>query len=63
MPAPKRFRHVSRIGPVQVGTSYNGRGREKHTAACTAPRCGFSADYDSHAAAELAARTHRCPVR
>ncbi|MBC9731163.1 DUF2637 domain-containing protein [Streptomyces sp. TRM68367] len=39
------------------------RGREKHTAACTAPRCGFSADYDSRAAAELAARTHRCPVR
>ncbi|MYS14360.1 mobile element transfer protein, partial [Streptomyces sp. SID4982] len=36
---------------------------EKHTAACTAPRCGFSADYDSRAAAELAARTHRCPVR
>ncbi|MFE0684499.1 mobile element transfer protein [Streptomyces sp. NPDC058961] len=31
--------------------------------ACTAPRCGFSADYDSRAAAELAARTHRCPVR
>ncbi|MFJ9633417.1 mobile element transfer protein [Streptomyces sp. NPDC101175] len=36
---------------------------EKHTAAYTAPRCGFSADYDSRAAAELAARTHRCPVR
>lgn len=42
---------------------YDGRGREKHTAACTAPRCGFSADYDSRAAAELAARTHRCPIR
>lgn len=39
------------------------RGCEKRTAACTAPRYGFSADYDSHAAAELAARTHRCPVR
>ncbi|MGD1224968.1 mobile element transfer protein [Streptomyces krungchingensis] len=58
----RRFRSVTRIGPVQVGTSYD-RGREKHTAACTAPRCGFSADYDSRAAAELAARTHRCPVR
>ena len=22
MPAPKRFRHVSRIGPVQIGSSY-----------------------------------------
>jgi hypothetical protein len=63
VPANRRFRSVTRIGPVQVGTAYDGRGREKHTAACTAPRCGFSADYDSRAAAELAARTHRCPVR
>ncbi|MFD8741069.1 mobile element transfer protein [Streptomyces sp. NPDC059618] len=51
------------MGPVQVGTAYDHWGREKHTAACTAPRCNFSADYDSRAAAELAARTHRCPVR
>ncbi|MEU3084496.1 mobile element transfer protein [Streptomyces albidoflavus] len=63
MSANRRFRSVTRIGPVQVGTSYDGRDREKHTAACTAPRCGFSADYDSRAAAELAARTHSCPVR
>ena len=62
MIANRRFRHVARIGPVQVGTAYGHRGREKHTAACTAPRCGFSADYDSRAAAELAARTHRCPA-
>ena len=47
MPANRRFRNVVRIGPVQVGTAHDGRGREKHTAACTAPRCGFSADYDS----------------
>jgi Mobile element transfer protein len=63
MPAFRRFRNVVRIGPVRVGTAYDNRGHEKHTAACTAPRCGFSADYDSRAAAELAARTHRCPVR
>ncbi|MHA5052246.1 mobile element transfer protein [Streptomyces sp. SD15] len=63
MTRQSRFRNVVRIGPVQVGTSYGNRGREKHTAACTTPRCGFSADYDSRAAAELAARTHRCPVR
>ena len=37
MSANRRFRSVTRIGPVQVGTSYDGRGREKHTAACTAP--------------------------
>ncbi|MDV7218310.1 mobile element transfer protein [Streptomyces prunicolor] len=59
----RRFRNVIRIGPVQVATSYDDRGREKHTAACTAPRCGASHDYDSRAAAELAAHTHRCPVR
>ncbi|WP_301126907.1 mobile element transfer protein [Streptomyces cacaoi] len=63
MPLNRRFRRVIRIGPVQVGTAHDGRGRGKHTAACTAPRCGFSADYDSRAAAELAARTHRCPIR
>ncbi|MFK0264321.1 mobile element transfer protein [Streptomyces angustmyceticus] len=63
MTAQPRFRRVTRFGPVQVGTYYDGRGREKHTAACTARRCGFSADYDSRSAAELAARTHRCPVR
>ncbi|WP_320775493.1 mobile element transfer protein [Streptomyces sp. CRN 30] len=56
----RRFRNRSRIGPVEVGTYYDGRGREKHTAACTAPRCGFSADYHDRSAAELAARTHRC---
>ncbi|GAA1101464.1 MULTISPECIES: mobile element transfer protein [Kitasatospora] len=63
MPRPIRPRNVIRIGPVQVATYYDGRGRERHTAACTAPRCGFSADYDSRAAAEIAARTHHCPVR
>ncbi|MFE7170065.1 mobile element transfer protein [Streptomyces sp. NPDC057616] len=63
MTANRRFRNVVRIGPVQVGTYYDGRAHEKHTAACTAPRCGFSTDYDSRAAAELAARTHRCSVR
>ncbi|MEU3410377.1 mobile element transfer protein [Streptomyces sp. NPDC006658] len=63
MAANRRFRNVIRIGPVQVATYYDGRGREKHTAACMAPRCGFSIDYDSRAAAELAARTHRCAAR
>jgi hypothetical protein len=63
MPANPRFRRVRRIGPVQVATYHDSRGREKHTAACTAPRCGFSAEYDSRAAAELAARTHRCSIR
>ncbi|MFJ7969698.1 mobile element transfer protein [Streptomyces sp. NPDC096324] len=54
-----RFRDVRRIGPVQVA-SYLSRGRTRHVAACTAPRCDFSTEYDSRAAAELAARIHRC---
>ncbi|MEU5163523.1 mobile element transfer protein [Streptomyces sp. NPDC020875] len=62
MTRPVRFRNMRRLGPVEVGTYLDRRGRELHTAACTAPRCGFSADYTSRAAAELAARTHRCAV-
>ncbi|MEU2447538.1 mobile element transfer protein [Streptomyces althioticus] len=57
----RRFRNLLRIGPVNVA-SYVERGRNRHLAACTAPRCDFSAEYDSRAAAELAARTHRCPA-
>ncbi|GAX50181.1 MULTISPECIES: mobile element transfer protein [Streptomyces] len=60
MPVYRRFRNVIRIGPVEVGTYFDGRGRNRHTAACTAPGCGFSTDYNDRAAAELAARTHRC---
>lgn len=63
MSAHRRFRNLIRVGPVQVGTAYDHRGHEKHTAVCTAPRCGFSADYNSRAAAELAARTHQCHAR
>ncbi|MEU6044816.1 mobile element transfer protein [Streptomyces griseus] len=54
-----RFRNVRRIGPVLVAR-FLARGRNRHLAACTAPRCDFSAEYDSRPAAELAARTHRC---
>lgn len=57
---PNRYYDVIRIGPVQVGTFHNGRGQTRHTAACTAPKCGFSAEYTDRSAAELAARTHRC---
>ncbi|WP_045558949.1 mobile element transfer protein [Streptomyces sp. FxanaA7] len=57
----RRFRNVRRIGPVNVA-SYIERGKNRHLAACAAPRCDFSAEYDSRAAAELAARTHRCPA-
>ncbi len=60
MARPNRFYDVIRIGPVRVGSHYDGRGRTKHTAECTAPGCDFSADYHHRPAAELAARTHRC---
>ncbi|MFI8996991.1 mobile element transfer protein [Streptomyces sp. NPDC053542] len=60
MPRPNRFYDVIRIGPVQVGSYYDGRGRTKHTATCTAPGCRFSVEKPDRSAAELAARTHRC---
>ncbi|MFJ9039867.1 mobile element transfer protein [Streptomyces sp. NPDC102406] len=62
MTAYRRFRDVRQFGPVQVATFYDGHGHERHTAACTAPRCDFSAEYNNRSAAELAARTHRCPA-
>ncbi|MEU8648512.1 mobile element transfer protein [Streptomyces sp. NPDC048737] len=61
MPARDHFHSVMRIGPVQIGTH-----RDRHTAhaaVCTADDCGWSADYSSRSAAQLAARTHRCRVR
>lgn len=60
MTAYRRFRDVRQFGPVKVASFFDGRGRDRHTAACTAPRCDFSSEYDNRSAAELAARTHRC---
>ncbi|MFI8385823.1 mobile element transfer protein [Streptomyces sp. NPDC085540] len=60
---PNHFYKVIRFGPVTVGSYSDGRGRTLHTAVCTAPRCDFSAEYRGRAAAELAARTHRCNPR
>lgn len=57
---PNRFYDVIRVGPVRVASFNNGRGQTRHTAACTAPECGFSNEYGDRSAAELAARTHRC---
>lgn len=37
MSANRRFRNVVRIGPVRVGTYYDGRGQEKHAAAAPPP--------------------------
>ncbi|MGW4913008.1 mobile element transfer protein [Streptomyces sp. NPDC004270] len=59
---PNHFYNVIRIGLVLVGTFNNGRGQTKHTAACTAPDCGFSVEHHDRSATELAARTHRCTV-
>ncbi|MET9872733.1 mobile element transfer protein [Streptomyces sp. NPDC006386] len=62
MARPNRFFDVIRIGPVEVGSFNNSRGQTRHTAACTAPKCGFSTEHGNRSAAELAARTHRCPA-
>lgn len=59
----RTFTNVTRIGPVTVGTSNDRRGNTQHTCACTAPDCGWSTEYRARSAAELAARTHRCPAR
>ncbi|GAA2790989.1 mobile element transfer protein [Streptomyces showdoensis] len=63
MAARDHFHSVIRIGPVQIGTHRDRHGRTKHTAVCTADGCGWSAPYSSPAAAQLAARTHRCKPR
>ncbi|MFI0899098.1 mobile element transfer protein [Streptomyces sp. NPDC020983] len=60
MARPKRFTNVAKIGPVEVGDHRDRHGRDATVAACTAARCGWSSDYTSRAAAELAARTHTC---
>ncbi|UQI48711.1 Mobile element transfer [Streptomyces sp. HU2014] len=59
----KRFRDHDRIGMVAVATHTDRNGQVAHTAACSAPGCGWSADYLSRSAAELAAETHRCDPR
>ncbi|MFF8309562.1 mobile element transfer protein [Streptomyces lydicus] len=63
MPARDNFHSLMRIGPVQIGIYRDRHGRTKHAAVCTADRCGWSADFSSRSAAQLAARTHRCTVR
>ncbi|WP_328688592.1 Mobile element transfer [Streptomyces caniferus] len=63
MPARDHFHSVMRLGPVQIGTYRDHYGRTKHAAVCTADRCGWSADFASRSAAQLAARTHRCTAR
>ncbi|MGW9025468.1 mobile element transfer protein [Streptomyces sp. NPDC055722] len=63
MPARDHFHSVMRIGPVQIGTHRDRNGQTKYAAVCTNDRCGWSADYSSSSAAQLAARTHRCHAR
>jgi hypothetical protein len=60
MPARDFFHSVIRIGPVQIGTHRDRNGRTKHAAVCSRDNCGWSADYSTASAAQLAARTHRC---
>lgn len=62
MPARDHFHSVMQIGPVQIGTHRDRHGRTKHAAVCTSDRCGWSSDYASQSAAQLAARTHRCKI-
>ncbi|MBZ9600232.1 Mobile element transfer [Streptomyces erythrochromogenes] len=62
--APRdHFHSVMRIGPVQIGTHRDRRGRTKYAAVCTSDGCGWSTEYCNSPAAQLAARTHRCKPR
>ncbi|PGH48774.1 mobile element transfer protein [Streptomyces sp. Ru87] len=63
MPARDFFHALVQIGFVQIGTHRDRHGHTKHAAVCTNDRCGWSADYSSQTAAQLAARTHRCTAR
>ncbi|WP_406305237.1 Mobile element transfer [Streptomyces sp. NBC_00885] len=56
------FHSITRIGPVQIGTHRDRHGRTKHAAVCSNDNCGWSSDFTTRSAAELAARTHRCRV-
>ena len=56
MPARDFFHSLMRIGPVQIGTHRDRNGTTKHTAVCSADGCGWSADYSSQSAAQLAQR-------
>ncbi|MFF4497337.1 mobile element transfer protein [Streptomyces sp. NPDC001546] len=62
MPARISFRSLLKIGPVQIGTYRDRQGHTKDAAVCTSDSCGWSADYSSSTAAQLAARSHRCRV-
>lgn len=62
MHARINFRSLMKIGPVQIGTYRDRRGRNKDTAVCTTDGCGWSSDYSSSTAAQLAAHAHRCRV-
>ncbi|WP_328298626.1 Mobile element transfer [Streptomyces sp. NBC_00435] len=62
MPARINFRSLMKIGPVQIGAYRDNRGRNKDSAVCTTDGCGWSSDYSSSTAAQLAARSHRCRV-
>ncbi|MFB7503200.1 mobile element transfer protein [Streptomyces broussonetiae] len=63
MAARDHFHSVMHIGPVQIGTHRDRHGQTKHAAVCTSDDCGWSSDYSSQSAAQLAARTHRCRIR
>ncbi|NUK46160.1 Mobile element transfer, partial [Streptomyces lunaelactis] len=56
MPARDFFHSVMRIGPVQIGTHRDRHGRTKHAAVCSRDDCGWSSDFSTQSAAQLAAR-------
>ncbi|WP_461297383.1 mobile element transfer protein [Streptomyces harbinensis] len=59
-----RIRRLRRTGPVEIGVARDSRtGRDGFLAACTNDDCGWSANFATREAADLAAQSHRCSVR
>ncbi|MFD9071713.1 mobile element transfer protein [Streptomyces lasiicapitis] len=63
MPLHLIFRKLRTVGQITIGTGLERNGQMTYIAACGAHNCGWSSDYATYAAAEIAARGHRCPVR
>ncbi|SDK98258.1 mobile element transfer protein [Streptomyces indicus] len=63
MPLHLIFRKLRQVGPITIGTGQDRDGHMTYIAACGAERCGWSGEYATVAAANVAAEGHRCRVR
>ncbi|MEV0446009.1 mobile element transfer protein [Streptomyces spectabilis] len=57
------FSKLRTVGQITIGTGLERHGKRAYITACGVPDCGWSSDYETYAAAEIAARGHRCRIR